>query len=123
MRILVVTCLLSISIVHGFTFGSPSKVTLTDTTSRKKRLSSFETLQEAFAQGLLIACLAIPQIAVAVSGGGLDYANLDITGQDFSNGQYKGKDFTQVRESNHSWALLLFYSHLAYTEPLAGFFR
>jgi hypothetical protein len=30
------------------------------------------------------------------SGGGLDYANLDITGQDFSNQKYKGKDFTQV---------------------------
>ncbi|GFH43859.1 hypothetical protein CTEN210_00332 [Chaetoceros tenuissimus] len=36
--------------------------------------------------------------ANAVSGGGLDYANLDITGQDFSNNSktYKGKDFTQV---------------------------
>eukprot|EP00569_Conticribra_weissflogii_P005802 CAMPEP_0171338654 /NCGR_PEP_ID=MMETSP0878-20121228/7456_1 /TAXON_ID=67004 /ORGANISM="Thalassiosira weissflogii, Strain CCMP1336" /LENGTH=243 /DNA_ID=CAMNT_0011840455 /DNA_START=30 /DNA_END=761 /DNA_ORIENTATION=- len=34
--------------------------------------------------------------AWAVSGGGLDYANLDITGQDFSGGNYKGKDFTQV---------------------------
>jgi len=33
--------------------------------------------------------------AFAVSGGGLDYAGLDITGQDFSNGNYKGKDFTQ----------------------------
>jgi hypothetical protein len=36
-----------------------------------------------------------PGVAGAVSGGGLDYANLDITGQDFSNGVYKGKDFTQ----------------------------
>ena len=36
--------------------------------------------------------------AAAVSGGGLDYAGLDISGQDFSNsGDYKGKDFTQVR--------------------------
>ena len=40
-------------------------------------------------------CLA-PISANAVSGGGLDYANLDITGQDFSNASYKGKDFTQV---------------------------
>jgi len=34
--------------------------------------------------------------AYAVSGGGLDYAGLDITGQDFSSNNYKGKDFTQV---------------------------
>ncbi|GKZ00896.1 hypothetical protein MPSEU_001041200 [Mayamaea pseudoterrestris] len=40
--------------------------------------------------------LTIPIVAAAVSGGGLDYANIDITGQDFSNGNYKGKDFTQV---------------------------
>lgn len=53
------------------------------------------------AQGLLVGCLAFPQIAAAVSGGGLDYANIDITGQDFSNGNYKGKDFTQVRPHIH----------------------
>lgn len=34
--------------------------------------------------------------AWAVSGGGLDYAGLDLSGQDFSNGNYKGKDFTQT---------------------------
>jgi hypothetical protein len=33
--------------------------------------------------------------ALAVSGGGLDYAGIDISGQDFSNAIYKGKDFTQ----------------------------
>jgi hypothetical protein len=45
---------------------------------------------------LLSASLVmIPLAAGAVSGGGLDYANLDITGQDFSRGNYKGKDFTQ----------------------------
>ena len=40
------------------------------------------------------AALSLP--ANAVSGGGLDYAGLDLTGQDFSNGNYKGKDFTQT---------------------------
>ena len=42
--------------------------------------------------------LSGPIPAGAVSGGGLDYANLDITGQDFSNDAktYKGKDFSQV---------------------------
>ena len=34
--------------------------------------------------------------AMAVSGGGLDFANIDITGQDFAAKNYKGKDFTQV---------------------------
>ena len=33
--------------------------------------------------------------AFAVSGGGLDFAGLDISGQDFSKNNYKGKDFTQ----------------------------
>jgi hypothetical protein len=34
----------------------------------------------------------------AVSGGGLDYANLDITASpDFAGGNFKGKDFTQGR--------------------------
>lgn len=37
-----------------------------------------------------------PMIALAVSGGGLDYAGLDISNQDFSNNNYKSKDFTQV---------------------------
>ena len=39
--------------------------------------------------------------AGAVSGGGLDYANLDITGQDFSNEAkaYKGKDFSVSLDS------------------------
>jgi hypothetical protein len=40
--------------------------------------------------------LASASAAWAVSGGGVDYASLDLTGQDFSNGNYKGKDFTQV---------------------------
>ncbi|CAM9430936.1 unnamed protein product [Choristocarpus tenellus] len=36
-----------------------------------------------------------PQKAVAISGGGLDYAGLNLTGKDFSKGQYKSKkDFS-----------------------------
>jgi hypothetical protein len=41
-----------------------------------------------------LALLLEPAAALAVSGGGLDYAGTDISGQDFS-GNYKGKDFTQ----------------------------
>lgn len=46
-----------------------------------------------------IAMAAFPTTSFAVSGGGLDYANIDITGQDFSKGNYKGKDFTQGTEN------------------------
>lgn len=46
---------------------------------------------------LALSLVMVPQASLAVSGGGLDYANIDITGQDFSNSNaYKGKDFTQV---------------------------
>jgi len=41
-----------------------------------------------------------PEAAYAVSGGGLDYASQDISNEDFSNGNYKGKDFTQVIARN-----------------------
>lgn len=42
------------------------------------------------------ACLALATSpALAVSGGGLDFAGIDISGQDFSKTNYKGKDFTQ----------------------------
>ena len=58
---------------------------------------------EADANNLFLASLValamvlVPASGVhAVSGGGLDFAGLDITGQDFSNNNYKGKDFTQV---------------------------
>ena len=47
---------------------------------------------------LVTAALTIAApVALAVSGGGLDYAGTDITGADFSKGtgDYKGKDFTQ----------------------------
>lgn len=44
-----------------------------------------------------VICLAIAAgPAGAVSGGGLDYANLDITASpEFAHGNFKGKDFTQ----------------------------
>lgn len=49
---------------------------------------------------ILALGLAVSSAAptLAVSGGGLDFAGIDISGQDFSNNSkaYKGKDFTQV---------------------------
>mmetsp|Transcript_15168 Transcript_15168/g.37190 ORF Transcript_15168/g.37190 Transcript_15168/m.37190 type:complete len:245 (-) Transcript_15168:2368-3102(-) len=54
-------------------------------------------LKTALATSLLAAVLAIaPNAGIAVSGGGLDFAGLDISGQDFADKNYKGKDFTQV---------------------------
>jgi len=51
----------------------------------------------ATAASMIAAAVAVPLTASAVSGGGLDYAGIDITGQDFSNSKaYKGKDFTQT---------------------------
>lgn len=57
----------------------------------------FANLTKSGVLGIWLAIvLTIPSVSIAVSGGGLDYANLDITGQDFSSSSYKGKDFTQV---------------------------
>ncbi|CAM9616373.1 unnamed protein product [Sphacelaria rigidula] len=40
--------------------------------------------------------LVSPSNVAAISGGGLDYAGLNLTGQDFSKGKYKSKDFSGV---------------------------
>jgi uncharacterized protein YjbI with pentapeptide repeats len=71
-------------------------------TSREDAISSSELESQAkqnfFMSASLAAVLMLaPQAGVAVSGGGLDFANMDLSGQDFSNtAQHKGKDFTQV---------------------------
>ena len=41
--------------------------------------------------------LANPSPASAISGGGLDYAELNLTGKDFSNGKYKSKVCQQAQ--------------------------
>lgn len=51
-----------------------------------------------------IALFTFVQASFAVSGGGLDFAGLDISNQDFSKGNYKGKDFTQVLARNTNFA-------------------
>lgn len=89
--------LASSSTVQGFSSPSPNKIP--SKTNQISQESTVEGIGKWVAQGMLLGCLAVPQIASAVSGGGLDYANLDISNQDFSNGNYKGKDFTQVSQS------------------------
>ena len=65
--------------------------------TQTQQTNAEEDAKTVFLGSLLAAVLMVaPQVTMAVSGGGLDYANLDITGQNFSNGNYKGKDFTQV---------------------------
>lgn len=59
----------------------------------------------------LFAMTTLSGPAGAVSGGGLDYANLDITGQDFSNEAktYKGKDFSVSLEGNSQGTFAHYY--------------
>ncbi len=67
------------------------------TPSQTQSLVPSSTKAIAAAASILFATTtALSGAAWAVSGGGMDYANIDLTGQDFSNGNYKGKDFTQV---------------------------
>jgi hypothetical protein len=58
-----------------------------------------QTIKEKLLATALAGCIAVsatfPGVALAVSGGGLDFAGLDISGQDFSKQNFKGKDFTQ----------------------------
>jgi hypothetical protein len=56
------------------------------------------------AAALLMASCAFVPASLAVSGGGLDFAGLDISNKDFSKGNYKGKDFTQVLARNTNFA-------------------
>ena len=54
---------------------------------------------------LAMALLLAPAASWAVSGGGLYFAGIDISGQDFSkSADYKGKDFTQVIAKNTNFA-------------------
>ena len=61
-----------------------------------KEIASTATTAITAASIFAMATLS-PQSVSAVSGGGLDYANIDISLQDFSNSKsFKGKDFTQT---------------------------
>lgn len=100
-------CLLSVVQVNGFnplaSFTTSFHKQHQSTTDQQQEnqqqqpLSVTENFAKQCAHGLLVGCLVVPQMAAAVAGGGLDYAQMDVTGQDFSNSNaYKGKDFTQV---------------------------
>eukprot|EP00535_Pseudo-nitzschia_heimii_P004613 CAMPEP_0197177548 /NCGR_PEP_ID=MMETSP1423-20130617/3112_1 /TAXON_ID=476441 /ORGANISM="Pseudo-nitzschia heimii, Strain UNC1101" /LENGTH=282 /DNA_ID=CAMNT_0042627107 /DNA_START=53 /DNA_END=901 /DNA_ORIENTATION=- len=89
---------------------APTATTTTTTTAARDpaAVASISSRGPAFwaatAAALVVALAALPQVSLAVSGGGLDYAGLDISNQDFSKGNYKGKDFTQVLARNTNFA-------------------
>ena len=64
--------------------------------SNDEAVSALGGVRGVAAAFTLFAMTTLSGPAGAVSGGGLDYANLDITGQNFSNEAkaYKGKDFS-----------------------------
>ncbi|KAL7570915.1 hypothetical protein ACA910_002548 [Epithemia clementina (nom. ined.)] len=73
--------------------GALSESVVNEKSSRLAQIT-FQT-SKAFSTIAAAFCIAAAP-ALAVSGGGLDYAGLDISNQDFSGSNYKGKDFTQV---------------------------
>ena len=82
-------------LVVGFAPSASQKADRTVTQLHQSTDHARWTSSEAsWAAALTFTFAAGP--ALAVSGGGLDYANLDITGStEFANGNFKGKDFTQ----------------------------
>lgn len=77
------------------TEGEPEPTTRASSRQQHRRVPEWFASLFLSAVVAISAAAALPAASLAVSGGGLDYANLDITGQDFSKGNYKGKDFTQ----------------------------
>jgi len=52
----------------------------------------------------LLAGAVVPQVAMAVSGGGKDFAGSTIKGEDFSNKVYTNKDFSGVDAAGTNFA-------------------
>jgi uncharacterized protein YjbI with pentapeptide repeats len=83
-------------------FASPTAIDMSCFSGAGKNSVVDEQLDAAKKLGLgsllALSLVMAPQASLAVSGGGLDHANMDITGQDFSNNgnAHKDKDFTQV---------------------------
>lgn len=80
-------------VVNKNMLGERSPTTCNNSEAWRKMCTDF-----CFGSILAVGLASASAPAIAVSGGGLDYAGLDISGQDFSNNSklYKGKDFTGV---------------------------
>jgi uncharacterized protein YjbI with pentapeptide repeats len=84
-------CLSSL-LVSAAAFQMPNQRNMAISSKTAQESLSVVTAASIFAMSILSS-----EPAAAVSGGGLDYAGIDISGQDFSNSKaYKGKDFTQT---------------------------
>lgn len=103
-----VVVLLLIASVNGFSVRHIASDTNTrqwckngsssSSSSSSTSLLSHGGLRDLFFAGVMGAVISMTTpAALAVSGGGLDYAGLDISGQNFAHAksEYKGKDFTQ----------------------------
>lgn len=83
---------------HAFA-PSIHQIPVSSSAKTSTQLYSHESkIPQIVATSTAAALLTISTAANAVSGGGLDYAGLDISNQNFSNApkDYKGKDFTQT---------------------------
>lgn len=103
--------LILLSVVQSDAFGFQSirkvvrdPVDITPETTRSSVVDENDSENNSIHKSIIgsviafsVAC-SVATPAIAVSGGGLDFAGIDISGQDFSNDSktYKGKDFTQV---------------------------
>lgn len=82
------------SLLNAFVPPAHERCVAKSTLAASKNDKAERTWIASMAMTAALAFMAGP--AVAVSGGGLDFANLDITASsDFANGNFKGKDFTQ----------------------------
>ena len=89
-------------------FGILSKKNVPMKVKSQSRIESNDDLTKLISGSILGLGLSVASVSpsLAVSGGGLDFAGIDISGQDFSNDSktYKGKDFTQVLAKATSFA-------------------
>lgn len=111
-----------VAVVKNGGLAKPSRSTSKSTTlyaslpakgERRRRQPASSPLPSVWAKTAAAGAAAAlvflsPLAANAVSGGGLDYANMDISGQDFSKNAYKGKDFTQGK-----WHCMRIYNDLS----------
>jgi uncharacterized protein YjbI with pentapeptide repeats len=88
--------LLESGFVHNCHFSMQSKA-LQPSMSLQAEKHSWHAVASSVATALVLgASLIAPAPVEAISGGGMDYSGLNISGQDFSKGKYQAKDFSGV---------------------------
>jgi Pentapeptide repeats (8 copies) len=84
--------------VHNCHFSTQSKALQPSMSLQaEKHTVSWHAAASSVAAALVLGVgLIAPVPADAISGGGMDYSGLTISGQDFSKGKYQAKDFSGV---------------------------